>query len=108
MAVKFAHKQGDTFEPEVAYAEDGAPYPLTGHQVLSQVRTVYGELVAAMEIKTRDDAAGRVTLRPVSTAPVTGWPLDRLAIDVRLVRPDGAVISTETAEFDLIWSPTAL
>jgi hypothetical protein len=82
-------KRGDTFALACTYKIDGAPASITGLAIASQIRTVAGDLVAALTVTASDQVAtpGQFTLSAAST---TAWPIAGLRCDIQIT--DGAVI----------------
>ena len=78
------HKRGDTFSLACAWKQSGAAAPITGFTITAQIRKKSGmELVAALSVVNRNDAAGTFTLVPV-VSDTNDWPIGSLICDLQI------------------------
>lgn len=78
------HKRGDTFSLACAWKQDGVSAPTTGFTIAAQIRKKSGmDLVTALSVVNRNDAAGTFTLVPVVSDTNT-WPTGLLICDLQI------------------------
>lgn len=94
-------KRGDTFDysgsVEVQDAE-GSSVDLTGWSVASEIKFPDSGQIETFSASWL--APGLVRVR--SLASTASWPLGVALVDVQFVSPDGHVVSTQTARFNVV------
>jgi hypothetical protein len=99
-------KRGAAFDFTGQLTNAGAPYPLAGAQLFADVRqATYFTFVQHMRITVVDEATSLVNIYApgVDTAKWLAMPH---LMDVRLVKPDGKPLVSNTVVFEVLDSVT--
>lgn len=99
----FIHKRGDTFDlvGPVSLTFDGNPVQdFTGWVPNAQLRNTADDLVAQFVCEWVDPIAR--LLRVYFPGPTNRWELGCHEFDIQFTAPNGAVVSTQTAEIEIV------
>ena len=102
------HKRGDTFDVsgQIDVTASGAAVTnLTGWTGASQIRSSGGVLIADLTFSWINAAQRTMRLRATDTAD---WMLGKHEIDIQLTSPSGDIVSTSTAQIEIVKDVTRL
>lgn len=88
-------KRGDSFALTCVYKIDGVPTPVTGMTIASQIRTVAGELVAALTYSMANQALYPGAFTLTAASGTAAWPIAGLRCDIQITNA-GVVVSSDT------------
>ena len=96
------HKRGDTFDVsgQIDVTVSGAAVAdMTGWVGACQMRSSNGVLIAEPAFTWINAAQRLIRLRVSDT---TGWPLGNHEVDIQLTMPSGDIVSTATAQIEIV------
>ena len=95
-------KRGAAFDFTGQLSNAGGPYPLAGCTLACDVRSVpYFKFVQHMQISVVDEATSLVRIY-APEADTLKWLAEWHVLDVRLVKPDGKPLISNTVEFEVL------